>query len=102
MHGYSYAALLTHLVASDSVRARNAIDLYLEKLRFIRPALTGADLQKMGMPAGRRIQEALVTLRKARLDGKITSREEEEKRVRLLLKRAQIQAGKQASRTRSR
>ena len=102
MHGYSYAALLTHLVASDSVRARNAIDLYLEKLRFIRPALTGADLQKMGMPAGRQIQEALVTLRKARLDGKITSREEEEKRVRLLLKRAQIQAGKQASRTRSR
>jgi tRNA nucleotidyltransferase (CCA-adding enzyme) len=81
LNGRDYAALLTHLIANDSLGVRSAIDLYLEKLRFVRPALTGADLLRMGVPAGPQIQEALALLRNARLDGIINSRVEEERAI---------------------
>lgn len=86
LQGRDCAALLTHLVANGSSRVRSATDLYLEKLRFIRPLLTGAGLLQIGVLAGPQVQEVLTALQNARLDGKINSRVQEEALVKLLLK----------------
>ena len=58
------------------------IQLFLDTLRYVRPALTGTDLKVMGIPPGVRIKEILQLLHEARLDGKVTSRRGEEGLVR--------------------
>ena len=88
LNGREYAALLTHQVANNSARARGAIDLYLEKLRFVKPALTGGDLLKMGVAAGPQVQGMLTALRNAWLDGRIANRGDEETLVRRLFGRS--------------
>jgi tRNA nucleotidyltransferase (CCA-adding enzyme) len=82
VHGYAYPALLANLTAANSAKARGAVSLYLEKLRFIKPALNGKDLQTMGITPGPRMQEILIALYNARLNGEITSRAQEEALVR--------------------
>ena len=82
LHGYNHTALLAHYIASSSATARNAIKLYLEKLRFVKTALTGDDLRAMGIPPGPQMQEVLVILHNARLNGEVKSRQEEETLVR--------------------
>ncbi|MDP2919627.1 MAG: CCA tRNA nucleotidyltransferase [Dehalococcoidia bacterium] len=77
LDGYAHTALLANLIATRSVKAQKAINLYLEKLRFIKPALNGKDLQKLGITPGPRMQELLILLHHARLNGEITSRAEE-------------------------
>ncbi|MDO9333032.1 MAG: CCA tRNA nucleotidyltransferase [Dehalococcoidales bacterium] len=88
LHGYHHTALLTNYIAFSSATARNAINikLYLEKLRFVKTALTGDDLQAMGIPPGPQMQELLVLLHNARLNGEVRSRQEEEALVREWLK----------------
>jgi len=57
--------------------ARQRLQLFVDKLRYIKPALTGDDLKRMGIPPGPRIKEILQLLHEARLDGKVTSRRDE-------------------------
>lgn len=82
LHGYSPLAITANSLASDSAVVRQHIQLFLDKLRYVKPTLTGNDLQKMGIVAGPRIKEILELLHEARLDGKITSKGEEEELVR--------------------
>jgi tRNA nucleotidyltransferase (CCA-adding enzyme) len=82
LHGYHHTALLANYIAGNSATARNAIKLYLEKLRFVKTALTGDDLRAMGIPPGPQMQEVLVLLHNARLNGEVRSRQEEEALVR--------------------
>jgi tRNA nucleotidyltransferase (CCA-adding enzyme) len=82
LRGYSLTAISVVSLASDSVVARQHIQLYLSKLRYIRPSLTGDDLLGMGIPPGPRIKEVLQRLHEARLDGLITNRQAEEEAVR--------------------
>ena len=81
LHRYHQVAILANLMESGSPLVRQRIELYLNKLRFIHPAITGADLMDMGMASGPRIKEVLEILREARLDGKVASREEELKLI---------------------
>jgi len=67
LHGYGSVALTASLIASDSPAARERIQFYLDKLRYVKPALSGADLKRMGVTQGPRIREALNMLREARL-----------------------------------
>ncbi len=67
---------------SDSPVAKEHIRLFLGKLRYIKPALTGNDLKSMGIAAGPRIKEILNLLHDARLDGKVKSKQGEERLVR--------------------
>ncbi len=64
----------------DDKADNEAVDVlgrYLETWRHVRPALDGNDLQTLGIPRGPRYGDILRALHHARLDGKISSREEE-------------------------
>lgn len=81
LHGYSATAVTAISLAADSLIAQRHINLFLNKLRYIKPVLTGEDLKRMGVAAGPRIKEILNLLRQARLDGKVSSKKDEEKVV---------------------
>jgi len=81
LHGYSSPAIVANSLAADSPIVCQHLSLFLSKLRYIKPALTGEDLKRMGVAAGPQIKEMLNLLREARLDGKVTSKREEESLV---------------------
>jgi len=81
LHGYSSLAITANSLASDLPIARQHIHLFLNKLRYVKPTLTGDDLQRMGVAPGPRIKEILQLLHEARLDRKVTSKKEEEEMV---------------------
>ncbi|MBN1176751.1 MAG: CCA tRNA nucleotidyltransferase [Dehalococcoidales bacterium] len=87
LHGYGLMALTANSLGSASPTAAEHIDLYLNVLRHINPALSGDDLIKLGVPQGPKIKVVLQTLRAARLDGRIDSKEEEVEMVRGWVKR---------------
>ena len=53
------------------------IDRYLDRLRHVKPPIGGEALRKMGLRQGPAIGHVLERLRDARLDGRVTTREEE-------------------------
>jgi tRNA nucleotidyltransferase (CCA-adding enzyme) len=71
------AAVQACALAAPSEGARDNLDLFLDKLRHVKPALGGGDLIELGVPQGPAIGEMLLKLRSARLDGAVTSRSEE-------------------------
>lgn len=81
LQGYSAKAIVASSIASDLPLVRQRIDLFLSKLRYVKPSLTGKDLTRMGVVPGPHIKEILDLLRNARLDGKVTSKREEEELV---------------------
>jgi len=82
LHGYSLTALTANALGAASATAAEHIDLYLNVLRHVNPALSGDDLIKLGVPQGPKIKEVLQALRAARLDGLLDSKEEEVEMVR--------------------
>jgi tRNA nucleotidyltransferase (CCA-adding enzyme) len=74
LHGYSQTAISANLLASDSPVAHQHLETFNSKLRYIKPALSGNDLLKMGIPQGPQIKEILARLLEARLDGKVKSK----------------------------
>ena len=78
LHGVEPAAIegvaLTCLRPLASERMR----LYLDELRHVRPMLDGNDLLALRVPQGPRVGELLNALLDARLDGLVSTREEEE------------------------
>ena len=81
LHGRSSTALTANSLATDSAVAAEHIELYSSVLRNVKTALTGEDLKRMGIAEGPRIKEILNLLREARLDGKVSSKSEEEEMV---------------------
>jgi len=81
LHGYSPLALTVNSLASDSPMARQRMLLFFSKLRYMKPALNGNDLLRMGVTPGPQIKETLERLRNARLDGKVTTKPGEENLV---------------------
>jgi tRNA nucleotidyltransferase (CCA-adding enzyme) len=78
LHGFSAAALKA-AAASGSVTAAEHIQLYLNVLSHVKPLLSGEDLKQIGVPAGPKITEVLQAILKAKLDGKVSGRADEEK-----------------------
>ncbi|MFC1915429.1 CCA tRNA nucleotidyltransferase [Chloroflexota bacterium] len=78
LHVYSLPAILAGSLTADSPVSRQHINLYLNKLRYIKPALNGEDISRMGVDSGPRIKEILTLLREGRLDGEITTKKDEE------------------------
>jgi len=74
---FSGPAILVNWVASDSERVRAALMNYWQHYRHIHPELTGDDLKAMGLPPGPIFGQILHDLRAARLDGRLSTREEE-------------------------
>lgn len=88
LHGYAAPAIIANSLAGDSPVAHQHINLFLNKLRYIKPALSGEDLKKMGTAPGPGIKETLNLLLEARLDGKVTTKQGEEDLVKKWLVRA--------------
>jgi tRNA nucleotidyltransferase (CCA-adding enzyme) len=70
-------AILLMMAKARQERARKYISLYLTHLRNIRVTLTGDDLRTMGVPPGPRYRQILAGLLDAKLDGAVTSHEDE-------------------------
>jgi tRNA nucleotidyltransferase (CCA-adding enzyme) len=79
LHSYTTTAIQANALASESPIASQHLQLYLAKLRYVKTLLGGKDLTRMGIPAGPQIGEILSALHKARLNGEVRTRKEEEK-----------------------
>ena len=80
--GIEPAAIEGAALTCGRPRAAGRMRLYLDDLRHVTPLLDGSDLLAMGVPEGPRVGELLGTLLDARLDGLVSTREEEEAYVR--------------------
>ncbi len=81
LSGFLPLALEAAAIAAEDATARQNIYSYLDRLRYIRPLLTGGDLIRLGVAAGPRVKELLARLREAQLDGRVTSRADAERLV---------------------
>jgi tRNA nucleotidyltransferase (CCA-adding enzyme) len=77
LHGHSTLAITASSLACDSNVACQHIQLFLNRLRYVKPTLNGYDLVRMGIAPGPRIKEIIQLLHEARLDGKITNKQGE-------------------------
>jgi len=75
---FSTTALLVLRTAEEDAAVQEAIATYLERLRYVRPALNGNDLRARGLPPGPLYKDILAALLEARLEGRVRSRAEEE------------------------
>ena len=76
------AAIEACTLAMGSGVAADRMRLYLAELRHVRTALNGSALIALGVPEGARVGEVLAELRRARLDGLLSTAEDEERYVR--------------------
>ena len=81
LYDYSLPAIIANSLAGDSPVARQHIHLFLNKLRYVKPVLTGDDLKRMGVTPGPDIGLILRQIHEARLDGKITTKQDEKSLV---------------------
>ncbi len=79
---YPTEAVSACLIANDSQIIRVQIERYLNDLQYVQTALKGDDLKAMGMEPGPRLGRMLSSLRDAKLDGVVHTREDEEALVR--------------------
>lgn len=75
-HSTDLARLIAWMLTSNPT-VRNRIVQYMTEWRFIQPVTTGHDLKNLGLQPGPRYSVILSTLRTARLDGTITTDDEE-------------------------
>ncbi len=79
LHRRSQPAIIANMLVALPLAARSAIRLYMDKLRYVRTSLNGDNLVAMGMSPGPAINGMLGRLLEARLDGKVKSRQDEER-----------------------
>ena len=82
-------AIVVISMAEDLASLRQAIALYIEKLRHLRTEVDGTLLRSLGVPPGPIYSQVLHSVLDARLDGRVANRIEEEQLVRQLLAAAQ-------------
>lgn len=80
------AAIEGSAIGTDDTTARANMERYLAELRHVAPLLNGGDIMALGLPEGPKVGEALETLLNARLDGEVSTRDDEERLVRDSLK----------------
>jgi tRNA nucleotidyltransferase (CCA-adding enzyme) len=83
---YPAPLLASAWTASERAGTRAKLLRYQTEYRQVKTALTGDDLKRMGLRPGPLFGRLLDALRDARLDGRVTTRQEEESLVRKLLK----------------
>jgi len=79
---YSPQAITACALACDLPVSRSRLELYLNDLRYVKLFLDGEDLKQMGLEPGPRLGKMLKALLEAKLDNKVSTREEEEALVR--------------------
>ena len=76
---YETLAIQTDAIATESPTVRRSLQLFLTKLRYVRTALDGEDLKKLGVSPGPEMGRVLRMLHKAKLDGEVCTRADEKK-----------------------
>jgi tRNA nucleotidyltransferase (CCA-adding enzyme) len=76
---YEPLAVQVNAIATESATTRRSLQLFLTKLRYVRPALNGEELKKLGIPPGPQMGKVLEVLHKAKLDGEVRTRADERK-----------------------
>ena len=85
LEAYPEASLWAWALAAPLPAVRRRLRLYLERWRYVKPALDGRALEGLGVTRGPLVGEAMRMLQTARLDGRVHSREEEVAAVRRLV-----------------
>lgn len=78
LNPFSLRALKVLRLAEEGEEVRQAVELYLDKLRHIRTALSGDDLKSLGLAPGPLYKNVLGALLDARIDGRTKTRADEE------------------------
>jgi tRNA nucleotidyltransferase (CCA-adding enzyme) len=81
LEGFSPAAVAASALMAPSPLAES-LNLFMRRWRYVKPALGGNDLRRLGVAPGPAMGELLHRLRAARLDGEVKSRPQEEELVR--------------------
>jgi tRNA nucleotidyltransferase (CCA-adding enzyme) len=76
---YEPLAIQVNAIASESSMVHRHLQLFLTKLRYVRTALDGEELKGLGISAGPEMGQLLQILHKAKLDGDVRTRADEEK-----------------------
>jgi tRNA nucleotidyltransferase (CCA-adding enzyme) len=74
---YEPVAIQANVMASESSTAQRNLQLFLTKLRYVRTALNGEELKRLGISAGPEMGQVLQILHKAKLDGEVRTRADE-------------------------
>ena len=85
LEAYPEASLWAWSLVASSPTVRRRLRRHLEYWRYVKSSLDGRALQRLGVPRGPLVGEAMRMLRAARLDGQVRSREGEVAAVRRLL-----------------
>ncbi len=81
LHGFSTEILLYLMARAGREEARRRISYYFTHLRHVTTQISGHDLKNMGIPPGPVYSEILEDLLNARLNGRVSTREDELERV---------------------
>jgi tRNA nucleotidyltransferase (CCA-adding enzyme) len=76
---YEPLAIQANALASESSMIQRYLQLFLTKLRYVRTALDGEELKRLGISAGPEMGKVLQILHKAKLDGEVRTRADEKK-----------------------
>ncbi len=79
------ALVVTWLALADQPEARQVLDNYLSKWRWVKPGVDGDQLREQGLKPGPEFGRILRTIRAAWLDGKIQTEEDEQRVLKKLL-----------------
>ena len=74
----SVEALKVCTLLAKEPEFREQLELFMSKLRYVKPSLDGEELLNLGVPRGPIVGKLLAELRRARLDGEVGSRQQEE------------------------
>jgi tRNA nucleotidyltransferase (CCA-adding enzyme) len=77
LEGHSLEAVQANALATSSERVKEWLELFLSRLRHIRPNLDGDALLALGVKAGPEMGQILQALRDARLDGRVEDEQQE-------------------------
>ena len=79
LHEYEWLAIQANAIATESSTICCHLRLFLDKLRYVKTFLNGEELKKLGISAGPEMGKILQTLHRAKLDGEVSTKAEEEK-----------------------
>jgi len=81
LRGHCYEAILANRLLTKSECAKKRLDKFIKVLQYMKPELSGFELQKMGVPNGPLIGQLLSEIMVQKLDGLIKSKKEEVKLI---------------------
>lgn len=71
------ASVRAYIVVGPPLPRRDRLVDYIDRIRLVKPNLTGDDLLAIGIPQGPIIGQLIEVIRRAKLDGQVNSKQEE-------------------------